>query len=157
MHRAQSWAVPLRGSVKGPLMSEEGEGWLKGSGALLKAASCRQDIFWMFVFSEFHKSFRFILKYFLFSFLYIYFLAVQHVGSSFPSQELNPCSLQWECGLFTTGPLGSPWHNSLNLSANPYVDSINTGSDGTVGSDVWSCTADILCRIIMQQNQAVFP
>ena len=32
--------------------------------------------------------------------------AVQHVGSQFCDQGLNPCPLQGKCGVWTTGPLG---------------------------------------------------
>ena len=32
--------------------------------------------------------------------------STRQVRSQFPNQELNPCSLQWKCGVLTTGPPG---------------------------------------------------
>ena len=44
-------------------------------------------------------------------FIFVYFLATWHVGSYFPNQGSNLCSLQGKCGVITTGPLGkSPIH-----------------------------------------------
>lgn len=47
---------------------------------------------------------------------------------------------------------------ALKVFANSFVDSINTVNGRTVKSDVCrSCTVDILCGIIMLQNQARMP
>ena len=45
---------------------------------------------------------------FFFSFLSFFFSGcpAQHVGSYFPYQKSNPCSLQWKYGFLTTGPPG---------------------------------------------------
>ena len=39
---------------------------------------------------------------------WLYFiLAVRHAGSQFPDQGSNPCPLQWNCRVLTTGPPGN--------------------------------------------------
>ena len=37
-------------------------------------------------------------------FFFFFGHTVQHVGSLYPDQELNLCSLQWKCGVLTIGP-----------------------------------------------------
>ena len=41
-------------------------------------------------------------------FFVIVVLAAPHSRQSFPDQELNPCLLQWKCGVLSTEPQGSP-------------------------------------------------
>lgn len=73
MHRAQHWAVRPRAVVKVCLMSEEGGRWLKDSGVLLNAASCRQEMFLLvfIFFFKFPDSLHSILKYFHLKYIYI--------------------------------------------------------------------------------------
>ena len=46
-----------------------------------------------------------IKRFFVFCFCFFGHTA-QHAGSEFPNQRLNPCPLQWKCGVLTTGPPG---------------------------------------------------
>ena len=47
---------------------------------------------------------------------FLFDCAGQHVGSSFPDQGPNPCSLQWKRGVLTTGPpANSPETGFLTL------------------------------------------
>ena len=39
-------------------------------------------------------------------FCFIYLLGMQHVGSWFPNQGLNPCAFHWELRVLTAGPPG---------------------------------------------------
>ena len=43
---------------------------------------------------------------------------MQHVGSQFPNQRLNLCSLHWKHGVLTTGPLAKSYYRVLNREVN---------------------------------------
>ena len=52
----------------------------------------------------------------LFGVLWVFFfLAMHHVGSSFPNQGLNMFPLYWKPGILTTGPSGKFWSGALQI------------------------------------------
>ena len=75
----------------------------------------------------------------MFTQLFLFFLALWHVGSQLSDWGSNPCPLHWKCKVLTTGPTGKSLYTIIK-SYFPF----------TVVTKYWLYT---LCCIIHQRRQ----